>query len=48
MANMHGESMQKLHDVLQAASAPKRIVRGPDGRAMGVEPVQAAPQGMIQ
>lgn len=48
MANMHGESMQKLHAVLQAANAPKRIVRGPDGRAMGVEPVQAAPQGMIQ
>jgi hypothetical protein len=48
MANMHGESMQKLHDVLQAASAPKRIVRGPDGRAMGVEPVPPAPQGMMQ
>jgi len=48
MANMHGESMQKLHDVLRAANSPKRIVRGPDGRAMGVEPVQDAPQGMIQ
>ena len=48
MANMHGESMQKLQAVLQAANAPKRIVRGPDGRAMGVELVQAAPQGMIQ
>jgi hypothetical protein len=48
MANMHGESMQRLHDVLRAANAPKRIVRGPDGRAMGVEPVPVAPQGMIQ
>jgi F0F1-type ATP synthase membrane subunit b/b' len=48
MANMHGEAMQKLHDVLQAANAPKRIVRGPDGRALGVEPVPTAPQGMIQ
>jgi hypothetical protein len=48
MANMHGESMQKLHDVLQAASAPKRIVRGPDGRAVGVEPVPAIQQGMMQ
>jgi hypothetical protein len=48
MANMHGESMQKLHDVLQAANAPKRIVRGPDGRALGVEPVPAVPQGMMQ
>jgi hypothetical protein len=48
MANMHGESMQKLHDVLQAASAPKRIVRGPDGRAMGVEPVPPELPGMMQ
>ena len=47
MANMHGESMQKLHAVLQAANAPKRIIRGPDGRAMGVEPMQP-PQGMVQ
>jgi F0F1-type ATP synthase membrane subunit b/b' len=40
MANMHGESMQKLHETLQALSAPKRIIRGPDGRAVGVEPIQ--------
>lgn len=46
MANMHGESMQKLHAVLQAANAPKRIIRGADGRAMGVEPMQP-PQGMV-
>ena len=48
MANMHGEAMNKLHDVLQAANAPKRIVRGPDGRALGVEPVPAIPQGTMQ
>ena len=48
MANMHGEAMNKLHDVLQAANAPKRIIRGPDGRALGVEPVLPAPQGMMQ
>jgi len=48
MANMHGEAMNKLHDVLQAAHAPKRIVRGPDGRAVGVEPVPAIPQGIMQ
>jgi len=47
MANMHGESMQKLHAVLQAANAPKRIIRGADGRAMGVEPMQPS-QGMVQ
>ena len=45
MANMHGESMQKLHDVLQAAYAPKRIIRGPDGRAIGVEVIQ---RGTVQ
>jgi len=48
MANMHGESMQKLHDVIQASNAPKRIVRGPDGRVLGVEPVLPAPQGVMQ
>jgi hypothetical protein len=48
MANMHGEAMNKLHDVLQAANAPKRIVRGPDGRAMGVEPVPPQLPGMMQ
>jgi hypothetical protein len=48
MAMMHGEAMQKLHDVLQAASAPKRVVRGPDGRAIGVEPVMTPQQGMMQ
>jgi hypothetical protein len=48
MANMHSESMQRLHDVLRAANAPKRIVRGPDGRAMGVEPVSPELPGMIQ
>ena len=48
MANMHGESMQRLHDVLRAANAPKRIVRGPDGRAMGVEPVSPELPGMMQ
>ena len=48
MANMHGEAMNKLNDVLQAAHAPKRIVRGPDGRAVGVEPVLPPPPGMMQ
>ena len=37
MANMHGVAMQKLHETVQALNAPKRIVRGPDGRAQGVE-----------
>jgi hypothetical protein len=37
MANMHGESMQKLHETLQALSAPKPTVYGPDSRASSVE-----------
>jgi hypothetical protein len=37
MANMHGVAMQKLHETVQMLNAPKRIVRGPDGRAQGVE-----------
>lgn len=37
MANMHGESMQRLQETIQSLSAPKRIIRGPDGRATGVE-----------
>tara|TARA_R110000868_G_scaffold145987_1_gene366569 strand:- start:1434 stop:3734 length:2301 start_codon:yes stop_codon:yes gene_type:complete len=37
MANMHGESMQRLQETIQSLSAPKRIIRGPDGRAAGVE-----------
>ena len=39
MANMHGESMQQLRETIQALQAPKRLVRGPDGRAVGVEVV---------
>jgi hypothetical protein len=37
LANMHGESMQRLQETIQSLSAPKRIIRGPDGRAAGVE-----------
>jgi len=40
MANMHGEAMDKLHNALQTIAAPKRVVRGPDGRAVGVELAQ--------
>ena len=39
MANMHGESMQNIGVAMQRLNAPKRIVRGPDGKAIGVEVV---------
>ena len=37
MANMHGETMGRIGGVMQTLAAPKRIVRGPDGKAIGVE-----------
>ena len=40
MLNLHGSTMDKLGGVMQALTAPKRIVRGPDGKAVGVEIVQ--------
>lgn len=43
-----GEMMQALmatvQSLAQASGAPKRIVRGPDGRATGVETVQPSVQ----
>ena len=39
LANMHGESMQNIGVAMQKLSAPKRIVRGPDGKAIGLEVV---------
>ena len=47
MSQMHAQTLQaasdmasRVENVAQQASKPKRIVRGPDGRAIGVEPVQ--------
>tara|TARA_R110000765_G_scaffold93320_2_gene176037 strand:+ start:2600 stop:4858 length:2259 start_codon:yes stop_codon:yes gene_type:complete len=37
MANAHGETMGRIGGVMQTLAAPKRIVRGPDGKAIGVE-----------
>lgn len=36
----HGETLGQLQSALATMSAPKRIVRGPDGRAVGVEIVK--------
>jgi hypothetical protein len=36
----HGETLGRLQDALATMSAPKRIIRGPDGRAVGVEIVK--------
>jgi hypothetical protein len=40
----HAQHRAQMHAALQMAAGPKRIVRGPDGRAIGVEPVQPTMQ----
>lgn len=37
--DLHSQSMMQMGDAIKQASGPKRIIRGPDGRATGVEPV---------
>jgi hypothetical protein len=43
MADTHSQTMQRIGDVMSAMQAPKRIVRGPDGRAESVEVVGQQP-----
>lgn len=40
MSNMHGQTMESIGGLMQHLAAPKRIVRGPDGKAIGVEVAQ--------
>ena len=40
MASAQSEGMSGIRSALASLTAPKRIIRGPDGRAVGVEPVQ--------
>ena len=42
MASSNDENMRGVRTALATLTAPKRIVRGPDGRAVGVEAVQQA------
>ena len=37
LADMHGQTVNQINGVMQMIAAPKRIVRGADGRASGVE-----------
>ena len=39
VANMHGVALDKIGELMTTMKAPKRIIRGPDGRAAGVEVV---------
>lgn len=50
MAAMHQELIGKLTDAVHAMSAPKRVIRGQDGRVTGVEPVprMGFPQNRLQ
>jgi hypothetical protein len=37
MNNMHNTAMDKINGVMTVIAAPKKIIRGADGRAAGVE-----------
>jgi len=37
MADMHDKTLARIGEVMETLKAPKRIIRGPDGRASGVE-----------
>ena len=41
LAQAHAAGMQQMGAALAQAAGPKRIIRGPDGRAIGVEPMPA-------
>jgi len=44
MTDVLAQLTQMVATLAQASNAPRRIVRGPDGRAMGVETVQMGMQ----
>ncbi len=44
LSQRHNDAMTQMQTALQQASGPKRIVRGPDGRAIGVEPISQTMQ----
>ena len=39
MAQNHQEALGQIAGALKTMSGPKRVIRGPDGRAVGVEPI---------
>ena len=45
VVDSHAQTMGQVQNAMQALHAPKRIVRGPDGRAVGVEVI---PQNRMQ
>lgn len=40
LAMAQGDSMDRMGNIMQALTAKKRIIRGPDGRAIGIEIIQ--------
>jgi hypothetical protein len=40
MADMIGQTMNRIDGAMGVMSAPKRVIRGPDGRVSGIEVVQ--------
>jgi hypothetical protein len=41
LTELHSQALDRLNHAVQAIGAPKRLVRGPDGRATGVETIAA-------
>jgi hypothetical protein len=40
MMALQAQTMQQIEGVKNIVGAPKRLIRGPDGKAMGVEVIQ--------
>jgi hypothetical protein len=40
MADMVGQAMNRIDGAVGVMAAPKRIIRGADGKAIGVEVIQ--------
>jgi hypothetical protein len=47
MATMQGSTISRVGELLETLKAPKRIIRGADGRAVGVESIAQTPAGGV-
>ena len=47
MATMQGSTINRVGELLETLKAPKRIIRGADGRAVGVESIAQTPAGGV-
>lgn len=47
-AALHQDAMSKMGDTIKALAAPKRVIRGPDGRVSGIEPIMQPSTQTVQ